>query len=236
LSPDELKAYLTQWQVKFKEKELQNGIQFRCHCGEIFNAYTTGTVVCQGKKTALSKAVQNLQKISSEVVDETFAEPISAPERNQGKDRRVFIVYGHDTGARNTLELLLRRMDLEPIVLANLPAGGDTIIEKLEKYLGEHNDVGYACVLLTPDDQGHRANQPTEIKYRARQNVILELGMVLARLGRRRVAIVLKESVERPSDIHGLIYIPFTESVEEVKTNLFRELEEAGYRPSKKGL
>ena len=41
--------------------------------------------------------------------------------------------------------------------------------------------------------------------------------MVLARLGRRRVAIVLKESCERPSDNAGLIYMPFKELVDEVK-------------------
>src|SRR5690348_5537979 len=63
-------------------------------------------------------------------------------------------------------------------------------IEKLERYLGEHGDVGFACVLLTPDDEGHEAGKPVQKKYRARQNVILELGMVLARLGRRRVLIL----------------------------------------------
>ena len=96
-------------------------------------------------------------------------------------------------------------MGLEPIVLALLPAQGDTIIEKLEHYLGEHGNVGFACVLLTPDDEGHLAGKLEEKKYRARQNVVLELGMVLARLGRRRVAILHKQSIELPSDIDGLI-------------------------------
>ena len=99
-------------------------------------------------------------------------------------------------------------MGLDPIILQNLPAAGDTIIEKLERYLGERGDVGFACVLLTPDDEGYPAGQSELRKYRARQNVILELGMVLGRLGRRCVAILHKESVELPSDIAGLIYIP----------------------------
>jgi hypothetical protein len=94
-------------------------------------------------------------------------------------------VYGHDLAARNGLELLLRRMGLKPIVLADLPAAGDTIIEMLEKYLRDARNVGYACVLLTPDDQGHRVGAPEETKHRARQNVILELGMVLSRLDMR---------------------------------------------------
>ena len=106
---------------------------------------------------------------------------------------------------------------MEPIVLQNLPAAGDTVIEKLERYLGEHGNVGYACVLFTPDDEGYKAGIPTEKKYRARQNVVLELGIVPARLGRRRVAILHMESGELPSDIAGLIYIPFKERVDEAK-------------------
>jgi predicted nucleotide-binding protein len=70
-----------------------------------------------------------------------------------------------------------------------------------------------------------------EQKHRARQNVILELGMVLSRLGRKRVAILYQESVERPSDIDGLMYIPFREFIEEAKALLFRELQNAGYNP-----
>lgn len=134
------------------------------------------------------------------------------------------------------MELVLRRMGLEPIVLANLPSAGDTIIEKLEHYLREHGNVGFACVLLTPDDQGHKTGRSEEIKYRARQNVILELGMVLAKLGRERVAILTKASVEHPSDISGLIYRTFNEKVEEVTATLFKDLEAAGYKPDSKAL
>ena len=76
-----------------------------------------------------------------------------------GPDRRVFVVYGHDTAARDALELLLHKMGLEPIILQNLPAAGDTIIEKLESYLGEHANVGFACELLTPDDEGARCGE-----------------------------------------------------------------------------
>ena len=64
-----------------------------------------------------------------------------------------------------------------------------------------------------------------------RQNVVLELGMFLAKLGRERVAILLKEAsdFERPSDIQGLIYIPFQNRVDEVSLNLIRELTRQGY-------
>jgi len=141
----------------------------------------------------------------------------------------VFVVYGHDLQARDSLELLLRRFGLEPVILSQLPAGGDTIIEKLERYVGEHGGAYFACVLLTPDDEGHAVGKPEQKKYRARQNVVLELGMVLSSLGRRRVVILHKESVELPSDIAGLIYIPFKERVEEAREALAKELRNAGY-------
>ena len=77
---------------------------------------------------------------------------------------------------------------------------------------------------------------PEAKRYRARQNVMLELGMVLGKAGRRRVAILHKYSVELPSDIHGLIYIPFQERIEEVRNQLFKELRGAGYDPHADGL
>jgi predicted nucleotide-binding protein len=135
------------------------------------------------------------------------------------------VAQGHDIEAREQLELLLRRMKLEPVILQNLPIAGDTIIEKLEANI----DVRYACVLLTPDDEGHPAGEPKEKKLRARQNVILELGMFLVRLGRKRVAILHKGSLELPSDISGLIYIRFNKRVDEVKEKLGAELQEAGF-------
>jgi predicted nucleotide-binding protein len=144
----------------------------------------------------------------------------------------VFIVYGHDANVREQLELLLRRMKLEPIVLQNLPSGGQTIIEKLETC----SDVTFACVLLTPDDEGHIAGQPEQRRPRTRQNVVLELGMFLAKLGRKRVAILHKGNVELPSDISGLLYIPFRERVDEVKERVAAELQEAGFQINIKDL
>jgi predicted nucleotide-binding protein len=232
MTPDELRDFLNQRQVGFEEKEIQHGHQFKCQDGEIFAVFNTGTVSCQGKSTELSKAVK-AWKPAKAIAHTVPAEKAAVAT---GPDKRVFIVYGHDTASRDGLELVLRRMGLEPIVLANLSAAGDTIIEKLEHYLKDHGNVGFACALLTPDDEGYKTGKPEEKKYRARQNVILELGMILAKLGRQRVVILTKDSVEHPSDIAGLIYRPFKERVDEVKGMLFKDLEAAGYRPDSKGL
>jgi predicted nucleotide-binding protein len=236
----ELRQFLIQRQIKFTETEVQHGVKLTCSTGEIFIHYSKrGNVVVQGRQsTALSQAVQQWKEsgltpgmpVGPSDVDEGEAAPSAQPGAGLSKD--VFVVYGHDSDARDKLELLLRRMGLNPIVLLNLPAGGDTIIEKLERYLGAHSNVGFACVLLTPDDEGFATGHEDQRKYRARQNVILELGMVLARLGRPRVAILHKGSVELPSDINGLLYIPFAERVDEVASQLYKELCAAGYQAS----
>lgn len=112
---------------------------------------------------------------------------------------------------------------------AHDPSGGQTIIEKLEHY---QKDVAFGVVLATPDDQEHPRNRPDETAYRVRQNVVLKLGMLLASpsLGRRRVAILMKnqDGMERPSDIQGLIYIPFRDDVAEAGTLLAKELNAQG--------
>jgi predicted nucleotide-binding protein len=143
---DELRSFLVQRNTRFEEKEIPYGTSVRCSSGEIFNFYPKkGRVVIQGRQTALSQAVKAW--IDTGFKPASMAGPNTSVEPDAlsaGPDRRVFVVYGHDRQARDTLELLLRRMGLEPIVLANLPAAGDTIIEKLEQYLGDRANVGFA--------------------------------------------------------------------------------------------
>lgn len=61
---------------------------------------------------------------------------------------KVFVVHGHDTELKNDVERLIHEIGLVPIVLHRQPDQGKTLIEKFEHY----SDVGYAFVLLTPDD------------------------------------------------------------------------------------
>ena len=189
-----------------EEKDTGNSKQLRLSDGAIINCFRTGTHNVQGK---------NQQQVK-DILDGKVT--------NVG--RKVFVVYGHDEIARTQLEAMLRRWDLNPIILDQQASSGQTIIEKLEEYGA---DVGYAIVLATPDDEGKAVNEES-YKFRVRQNVVLELGMFLAKLGRNKVAILLKEdkNFEKPSDIQGLIYIPFQNKVDEVAINLIRELSRQG--------
>ncbi|MBW3622599.1 MAG: nucleotide-binding protein [Armatimonadetes bacterium] len=200
------------------EKRLTNNIGTRLDLngGAIVNCYDKGSYQIQGRNTERVK----------EVLGTSSSEPASTMTAKLSK---VFVVYGHDRTARDQLEAMLRRWGLEPLVLDQLPSEGQTIIEKLESYTTE---VDFGIVLATPDDQGHRAGHPDEIAFRARQNVVLELGMLLAKLGRSKVAILQKQTnMERPSDIQGLIYIPFTDDLQkDAGVILGKEMLKQGYR------
>lgn len=135
---------------------------------------------------------------------------------------KVFIVHGHDEGALQGLARFLEKLGLEVIVLKEQPNEGRTIIEKYEIYARE---VGFAVVLLTPDDLGAAITE-TEQNRRARQNVIFELGYFTGRLGRGRVCLLRKGDVEIPSDLFGVIYTEM-DIAEGWKTKLVAELKAA---------
>jgi len=131
------------------------------------------------------------------------AVPPSEPT-NDSEALKIFLVHGHDEAFRNTVRLFVQDITgILPTVLNFEASGGRTLIEKFEEY--SHN-ADVAIVLLTPDDFGRAASEPTEQK-RARQNVILELGYFLGALGRSRV-ISINKGVEQPSDMAGIVYIP----------------------------
>lgn len=162
------------------------------------------------------------------VPDDKSKQPQEAPRKS------VFIVHGRDHKPMKELKTMILEFGLNPIVLHEQPGGSRTIVEKLEKY----SDVGYTFVILTPDDRGgtYKGKVPVlgalELEntgFRARQNVILEFGYFIGKLGRERVCCLHKGNVELPSDMYGIVYIPFEESVEEIRLKVMKELKEAGY-------
>ena len=137
--------------------------------------------------------------------------------------RKVFVVHGHDNEAKESTARFLEKLKLEPIVLHEQANSGRTVIEKFEVY---SEDVAFAVVLLTPDDLGKSAKAGASARPRARQNVILELGYFLGRLGRTKVCALYKGGVELPSDYQGVLYIEIDEAGA-WKTKLAQELIQA---------
>lgn len=150
--------------------------------------------------------------------------PSGDPSVSQKSDnRKVFIVHGHNHKLLDEVELMLRRVGLEPVIVKNEANTGRTIIEKIE----DLTDVGFAIVLYTGCDEG-RTKNTEELRDRARQNVIFEHGYLCAKLGRNNVVAINDDGIEIPSDLSGVLYIP--RSASDWKSQLMREMQAAGLK------
>ena len=137
-------------------------------------------------------------------------------------ENKSFLVHGHDTAILHQVARLVEQLGIKPIVLFEQPGKGQTIIEKLES----NSNVAFAIVIFTPDDVG-KALAEENLKPRARQNVVLELGYFIGRLDRNRVAVLYDESIELPSDYRGVEYIKI--DIEAAwKLKLAKEMKAAG--------
>ena len=138
---------------------------------------------------------------------------------------KVFLVHGHDEAARESVARFLEKITLEPIILHEKPNQGMTVIEKLES----NSDVGFAVILLTPDDEGRSKAEGEELRDRARQNVLLELGYFIGLLTRKNVCALHKGSVEIPTDYLGVLFVPYDEAGG-WQLRLAKELKAAGFQ------
>jgi len=139
------------------------------------------------------------------------------------KSRKVFIVYGRTKSHLNEVELFLRRLHLEPLVLHQQPNGGRTLITKFQDVA---KGAGFAVVILAPEDEG-RLRGEAVLENRARQNVVFELGFFIGRLGEGNVCALVPPGVQKPSDFDRVAYVPFGESTN-WERELARELRHAG--------
>ena len=179
-------------------------------------------------KDAVDPHSSKLKKKAQEI--ETI-ENLSESQNNQFTVERkgilfedkVFLVHGHDNEAKEKVARFLEKLNLNITILHEQPNLGRTIIEKFE----DHSGVGYAVVLLTGDDVGNSKEQKDNLKPRARQNVIYELGFFMGKLGRTHVCALKTDGVEEPSDLSGVLYIPL-DSGGAWKLRLAGEIKAAG--------
>jgi predicted nucleotide-binding protein len=190
------------------------------------NTYPSFTKDLQDFRDHLSDKIHRLTSIRERLPLIPVIAGVSQMKRpiaRRGQENRtVFIVHGHDSGARESLARFIERLGLEAVILHEQAGRSRTIIEKLE----DHSDVDFAVVLLTPDDVGAAKADQVNLKARARQNVILELGYFVGKLGRERVCALCAEGVEVPSDVLGVQYVPIRSGWE---VELARELKAAGF-------
>ena len=174
-------------------------------------------------RDSIQYEVERLESIV-DVLDMTPEDSVAS--QNRELDRRegvrpqsVFLVHGHNGQLLAEVEAYLRKLKLGPIILKDEPNRGQTIIEKIET----NANVGFVVVLLTGDDEG-REMGAGELRRRARQNVVLELGYFMGHLGRKNVCAICEDGVELPSDYGGALYIKSTDW----KLKLSQELKSGG--------
>jgi predicted nucleotide-binding protein len=136
---------------------------------------------------------------------------------------QVFIVHGHDELSKLDMAAFITSLGLQPIILHMQASSGRTIIEKIEHY----SNVGFGIVLYTPCDIGAKVGD-LKSNYRARQNVVFEHGFLIGKLGRPRVAAIVKGTVETPNDISGVVYVAMDQEGN-WKQELIKELRGANY-------
>ncbi len=135
---------------------------------------------------------------------------------------KIFLVHGHDGYTKLQVAEFTERITGErPVILHEQADSGRTVIEKFEKHASE---AAFAIILLTADDVG-KAKDATQLNPRARQNVVLECGYFMAKLGRGRVVVLYEAGVELPSDVSGVLYKSLAGNWH---TELARELKAAG--------
>ena len=168
---------------------------------------------------------QAIRALEAEIEDQShdITETVStAKTLPSSGGRKVFVVHGKDEAALHVVARFLEQLGLEAIILREQVDAGRTIIEKFEDCAAE---VGFAVVLLTPDDVIGEATDGAAFS-RARQNVVFELGYFAGKLGRGRACLMRKGAVEIPSDLHGVIYTEL-DAAEGWKIKLVKELKAA---------
>lgn len=199
---------------------------------DFHNTYFSPLVWCgadmeQEKQEAINWCRDGLE--SCKAIFETYLEDLTdeveiiPPQKAEVKLSnmdKIFIVHGHDDELRESVARIIEKQDIEAIILSEKANQGRTIIEKFEDY----SDVGGAICLFTADDVG-KAKTESKEKTRARQNVVLETGYFMGKLGRNRVVILADKEIEMPSDLSGVVYT----NTQNWQIDLLKDLKVMGY-------
>ncbi|VVN21488.1 TIR domain-containing protein [Pseudomonas fluorescens] len=207
------RRYAAAGKLRYSAMVISSGVQVDYRTPTLRNVGDAIALLNQAKKALGEDLVDYEQSLAS-------ASPVAKAE--VAPSNQVFVVHGHDEGALQGLARFLEKLGLEAIVLREQVDQGRTIIEKFEACA---SGVGFAVILLTPDDVGG-AVSAQEPNARARQNVIFELGYFAGKLGRGKVCLLRKGSVEIPSDLYGVIYTEM-DTAEGWQTKLVKELKAA---------
>jgi predicted nucleotide-binding protein len=192
--------------------------------------YTRELLKYRSDSHAVLNALGGLSSAIQRVIPNSSQKPETVRKSTRPPSSNIFVAHGHDDRMKKNVVDTLKTLDLNPIVLRHQASQGRTIIEKLTEII-EEKKISFAVVLFSPDDKAHAKNEsPDSARFRARQNVILELGYCMGKLERRNVAIIQKkkDNFEIPSDCDGIVRILYYRG-DAWKHDLVTELKKHGY-------
>lgn len=223
------KSKVSRIKIVSSERSIKSIVDLRNH--QLSERNRTASIVMIGFHYTKAEIIQSdelvtdiTNKILSEVKKELDkTKKLLTETKSIFNSNRVFIVHGHNDKLKFEVARFVEKLGLEAVILSEQANNGKTIIEKIE----ENTDVGYGIVLYTPCDRGGTVKtQYDDMKFRARQNVIFEHGYLIGKLGRNRVCALVDGDIEYPSDINGVVYIPYQG---QWKHDIEQELKSIGY-------
>lgn len=114
---------------------------------------------------------------------------------------KIFIGHGRSASWRDLKDHLHDKHSYEVVAYEVGSRAGHTIRDILEDMLAK---TSFAILVMTAEDQ------TIDGQFRARQNVVHETGLFQGRLGFNRAIVLLEDSVEEFSNLHGIEQIRFS--------------------------
>ncbi len=223
------KSKISRIKIVSYEKPIQSLVDLRDQERHIRNRNSNFLNLISSNRYQIMHDKELVHDITNEILKEVQQELANSkisPKKSKKAtfdNKKVFIVHGHDDKIKFDVSNFLRKLGLEPVILHEQANKGKTIIEKIE----DNTNVGYGIILYTPCDKGGTADTALEkMKFRARQNVVFEHGYLIGKLGRNRVCALAASDIERPSDIDGVLYVPYQNGWE---LTVGKELRSVGY-------
>ncbi|WP_029513732.1 TIR domain-containing protein [Mycoplasmopsis primatum] len=141
---------------------------------------------------------------------------------------KVCVLCGASKLPKTELEKYLYQWGIEHVISQNETNNGNHILNGV---LNDFNKCNYSIALLANDDfiTINNIGEESIAEKRARQNVILEIGMWIAKKGIDRLFLIKQKGTVIPSDLHGILYKEFSESIDEIEKDIFKQLKEAGF-------
>jgi predicted nucleotide-binding protein len=142
--------------------------------------------------------VERLQRRIEQIFEIRANSELAPPEAPA--PRKVFISHGRAKDWYAVQAYIHKDLGLPTIELAQEPNKGLTVLGKLEDAARQCDS---AVIVMTGDDKDEAGFT------RARENVMHEIGYFQAKYGLSSVVLLHEEGVNIPSNIQGLVYIPF---------------------------